>query len=495
MLARKSILIFITSLFSSAVYGFLFIFAVKTFSSTNFGNLAIANSLFAFFIFFTDFNFMIIHIKKMAEQEYDDNSYFSVYFILKMIFLPITSLIMWIIISFQINQGLLENNQELLDIIQITFVFSILSSINLVFSASFQAKMNFTKMQIGIFIGKLLRLILALIVIFTTKDFVQYVFTTVIEQGTILIIYLFFSRNLKLKRAPFKIFKSYIIFGSFLIINQLLNVFIRNYSPFVYLLFYNDLQLLGVYQVIMSFLSLLVLIQDAFRSILLPNISSLFKEKNFTKLKEDLYIYEKYMMLIWGIIAISSFTTSKILINFFLGSYYFENGAGLFYIAIYFSFSWAIWSPYSTMIVAIGKMKLFLKISSLSFGFIVISWFIFIPLFNIIGLDLGRYLSFIPNSIYLRSKLFKEFKVGKIDKKVFSNFAVISIFLFLIFSFQKIIMENLLFNIFALVMILSVYISILLIVKIIDLNDVRFILHVINPKMFIADIKKDLSKP
>ena len=121
MFARKSLLTLISSLIYYFLYGITLLLAVNKFSPENFGYSKVATSLMGFFLFFSDLNFSVLHSKLMAEQKESENDYFTAYFIIKIILSLTTSVIIFIVIIYQMNLKIISNNFIQIGILLISF--------------------------------------------------------------------------------------------------------------------------------------------------------------------------------------------------------------------------------------------------------------------------------------------------------------------------------------------------------------------------------------
>lgn len=494
MLAFKSLIIFITNLISSFLGIVVYFFAVKKYTPFNFGLLQVSTSLLAFFLFFSDLNFTTTHVKLMAEEKYTKNEYFTTYLALKVSFIVLMIFIFIIIILIQFDSGYLSNTSLQINIIIILFIDYIIKSLNLVYSSSFQAKLRIKQMQIPILISALVKNIFQLVLLFISKDFIFYVIGLLIGDALIFILYIFLGRDFKIIAANKLLFKEYFNFGWALMLSQTINVFIINIGPMIFKSYYGE-SILGVFQVLNSALLVFILLQSAFRALLIPNYSFLIAKKKFKQINQEIILYERYMVTIVGVLIISVFISGPMLILEIFGPFYLEHGLSYLYLSIIFSISWGLLGPYLSLVVASGNSFLLLLGSISSLIFSIFSWVFIIPLFGIIGIQMGIWMGAIFGIILYRTYLIKKYKFGKFNKTIIKLLLTICIFALISFVFQKFITRYAIFpSLMANLGFISVYIGILFLLKILTKEDFNTFKRIFKISNFIKRFdKKDIQ--
>ena len=144
MLGRKTLLSVISLIFIRLIQGLILVIAVNRFLPIEFGYVIVAQSLLAFFLFFSDLNLSTAHLKLMAEER-EKSVAFSTYFFLKIILIIISSITFIFIIFFSLNNDLIANNLNQTSIITVVFIDRLIFSMLMVYNYSFQATFKIAK--------------------------------------------------------------------------------------------------------------------------------------------------------------------------------------------------------------------------------------------------------------------------------------------------------------------------------------------------------------
>ncbi|UYP48061.1 hypothetical protein NEF87_004346 [Candidatus Lokiarchaeum ossiferum] len=483
MAAKDSILILISKYFSQIISVGIFFFAVKKFSPESFAFLSIAVSIFAFFNFFSDLSFQTAHLKKTSEQKLETNIYFSTYLILKLVLIIVTSIGIYFVLDYQIENEIISNNPIQIQILEIYFISSFLQSLNFVFSTTLQAQLKIVKMQIPTFINSLILGTFKAYAIFIAESFFLYCLSIIIANFISLLFYIYYLKDIKLTKPSKSLLKDYLKISIPLLIPSLISISIQNLGPFIFLQHYDE-SILGVYYVIQNILRILFLIQQSLSSLFLPSFSSLIAKNNHEQLKFKVQLFERYMMIFWGLMLIGAFILAPLFIKVFFGEFYYIHGTKFLLFSIFTLFSWGLWNPYGTILIASGRNKLVLVFGLVGLFFTIISWLFLIPTLGLIGLSIGPNLGYIVSIPVGRYYVNKDFNFGNISK-----ISTQLIFINLSFLAISIIINNLIGENIVLLIILTIftvigYFLVLIFMKLVNKNDYLFVMETINPKKF-----------
>lgn len=419
VVGRKS---YILSIISIIIFGFnaIFLFlSVKIYLSREFGFLLVVNSIFAFFLFFSDFEFVSTHAKKVAEKKYSIHIYFSTYMIIKIILLIIMSIIFYAIIKIQIDLRLISSDPLQIKILNILFISNVILSINHLYSGTFQGQMKIIKMELPNLIGTIARALFSFIVIILSLNFLYFIFAILLGQIITFIIYFFYGKDYYSFKFNFSCLKEYLSFGFITIIPKILFVFIMNLGPLIYLMYFEE-NTLGIYFILSQIFFFFALIKNSLLKVFLPSFSSDIQSNKIEHLKLSLKLYEKYMLIFSFCLIITIFLFGKYFIDFlnnFGNLNIGQNGLYFLYFSSLFSLSWALYSPYSTLLYVAKKYSMYILHTTIMLIFSLISWFFLIPKLGIIALDLGRWISFIFNLLIIRFYTIRKLNIGAIDKE------------------------------------------------------------------------------
>jgi len=490
MLGRKTFLSVISLLIIRLIQGIILIFAVNRFLPIEFGYVIVAQSLLAFFLFFSDLNLSTAHLKLMAEEK-EKNLAFSTYFFLKLILIVISSITFIFIIFFSLNANLITNNQSQISIISVVFIDRLIFSILMVYTFSFQATFKIAKKELAAIIGQIIGLIFALISILILNSFILYLVNTIISNIFSLALCIYFGREFKLTKIKKDLLVKYFKLDLVFVLPFFLNVVIVNLGPLVFLQYYNE-ELLGIYNIIASFFLLIKGIQQVLRSLLIPNFSLLYKNNQLDEIRKSIDLFEKYIAILNGIVIVIGIMFGDYLLKILFGQIYFENGLILYFGYLISLISFSILGPYTPLLIASEKFKIYTVTLLISFIFSLTSWFLLIPVLNILAINLGTWISGIVQTLYVRYKCNKLFKIGKMKLNSALNliFTISMIFISIYLFYLN--LSFILRTLFSLSL-LILYLGFLIYTKLLTKDDIKYIINVINPKKMVDYIKEETS--
>ncbi|MEX2681149.1 MAG: lipopolysaccharide biosynthesis protein [Candidatus Sigynarchaeota archaeon] len=488
MLARKSLILLVTTFFIKGVDALIFYFATNKYESTEFAYLGIVRSLFMFYLLFGDLNLNLAHVKKMAEEVHSKNTYFSTYFTFKLILLPIVSIFFILLIQVETGMGLLANNPLMNDIVVIIFISSIINSINLVYQGSFQAEMNISKMQAGNVVAITIKSVLTIVIVLFVEGFIYFVFLFILYELITLCINLILGRAYRFTRINRGLMSEYIKYSMFFLISTSIQIFYTNFGPLV-LANILGIEMMGVYYVVARLLNFFTIILNSFNALFLPQISSSFKSNNLDDIRMKIMLYQRYMLIIWGIIVITCFGIGTLILRY-LGGTYEDEGLVFFLFETVFFVQWA-WMPYYLLIM-LKRDPVLLFFLSISLILSFISW-IFLPSFlGIIAIEFGEQIATVLNAILITCYVQKKYGFGKPTKS-----SLITILLGAILIIIAILLDvhrlRGLYEILITLAMLGVFITLLFIFKVLKKEDITFIKKVINPKDVLSEVLSDLK--
>jgi len=491
MIGRKSFLVFISRTLNRFFEGIFYFIAVYFFLPDQFGYQRVVLSIMGIFSLFSILGLATPHLKIMAdEKNKNQNDAFATFFIIELILIFISTIIIFSMFYFQISSGLISDNIEQKSSFFILFAQYFILAINMIFELSYRANLNVAKTEIPIIAGNIGRVIYLLIIFLIFRNFLVYLFGNLLFELIKLIFYLSSKRTFRFGHFNYKIFKRYFLLNLYFLVPIILNGFSRNLGPFFFLIHFDE-ELLGIYSVISMFFAAISSIEDTFRSLLIPSFSNILSKRDSnTSISKFIVLFEKYMLCINGFLIIGGILFAEFFLKRFLGEIYYSEGIYFFYVYLISLISYPLYSPFSSLIVAAEKMKFYTVIVSIAFIFSFLSWLFLIPIFGIIGINLGLWISLIISLILTRIYCHKNFKVGKMNKKTIIHLIVLS--LFIIFSFFIASMHlTLILSIVTSIVTFIGYTAFLLISKTINKTDIEFIKNILNPKEMFKYLKQE----
>ncbi|MCF2141392.1 MAG: oligosaccharide flippase family protein [Candidatus Lokiarchaeota archaeon] len=489
MIGRKALLALGSQLLVNFLHGITYIIAISRFIPTDFGYYQVAISLMSIFTIITNLGFQMVHLKIMSEDK-NSNQVFSVFFFIKFILIIIASILLFIFVKIQMSRGLLIDSKIQIIIIMIVFCQNVLDSVSMIYFLSFQAKMQIARMQIPILIGIFIGTVFSLVSIFFFASFILYIVGNLFSSLIKLLLYIFLGGEFKLKKINIGILKRYFALNSIFAISIILNNLTLNLGPFFFLKYYDE-NLLGVYNVISSFFLMIGNFQNNFRLLIIPNYSKLFLSDKKKELQNLIDLYEKYLLIINGILIICGILFAKYVFKI-IGDIYYEKGLLLYYGYLLGLMVIPLQGSYSPLLFISEKLKFFTLLSIINFLFSIISWIIFIPSLDILGINLGSWIFFLPNIILIRIYCIKKLKLGYFQKEELSHLLIlvllfISCFIIVKYEIKFFFLVLLTFSIFIL------YAIFLFKKKILSKADISYIKDMINPKKMIEYIGSEIK--
>jgi len=490
MLGRKTFLSVISLLFIRLIQGIILIFAVNRFLPIEFGYVTVAQSLLAFFLFFSDLNLSTAHLKLMAEEK-EKSVAFSTYFFLKILLIIISSITFIFIIFFLLNNNLITNNPNQISIIIVVFIDRLIFSILMVYTFSFQATFKIAKKELATIFGQIFGLIFGLISILVLNSFILYLINTIISNLFSLSLCIYYGREFKLTKIKKDLLIKYLKLDLVFILPFFLNVVITNLGPLLFLQYYGE-ELLGVYYVITSFFLMIKGIEQVLRSLLIPNFSLLYKNNKLDEIRKSINLFEKYTAILNGIIIVIGIIFGDYILKILFGQIYLEKGLFLYIGYLISLLSFSILGPYTPLIIASEKFKIYTMTLFINFIFSLTSWIFLLPVLNILAINLGSWISVIVQTLYIRYKCYKYFKIGKMKLNTALNLIFIISMIFISIYFFYLNLSFILRTLFSLSL-LILYLGFLISTKLLTKDDFNYVINVINPKKMVDYIKEETS--
>jgi len=488
MIGRKSVLALISHLVVQICNGVVYFFAVTKFLPLQFGYYQIASSIIVIFSLLSTLGFEDAHVKIIAENK-NLNEAFTTYVIIKIVLIIFSALITLSLVFLQLQYGLISNNKEQLLVILIVGINNLFIAVSSIYQLSFRGTLKFAKLEFPIMVGTINGTIFSLISILIFENFLLYLIGNILSNSIILILYIKFGKSFHFTHINFSHIKRYLFLSmSFLIPIILLNLR-RALGPLLFLNYFDE-ELLGVYSVITSFFTMILFLEKSFTFVLVPKFTKLISTQSLKKLKSSIFLYSKYTAIINGITIIAGIIFAEVFLKYILGQFYFEKGLSFFYAYLLTLLAFPLMAPYSSLIIATEKMKIYLAMEILSFVFSMIFWIFFLPQLNIIGIMLGGWIALIPNIIIARLYCVKRFDVDKLKKHEFWNL----IFLFILILISFIVATKqipLYFTVLTFLIISGFYLVFLFSTKILTKKDIKYILESISLKKMVNYIQEE----
>lgn len=497
MLKQKFILDYSTQSFTllfSIVSG---VIIARFAGPTVLGTLVFGMSFVMMFNFLTDLGFHTAHMKLVSEGQ-DLGKCNATFTIIKIV---TTSLFLSVIIVYLIVQNIFfqyqfESNAHLIVII-IWIINSIINSINYIYRTTFIAKVERVKVDLPSTAQTILARTMK--IIFAALGFGA----VILSLGNLLALLIIFPVNLYFfRKYPFSKFdkilvKKYITYAVPLFFFTMASS-ISVYIDRVLLQYFCDAQQVGFYSVGFSFSQPIRLFGIAVSGLFFPSFSKLVSEKNFDRINDIIYKYERLLILFVFPCVLLGIIYAPTFVPLILGKKYLAS-IPVVMIVIFSMSIYILQLPYGNLLGGMGKFKEIAYIQFINLLVLITSIYIMSSgvLFNLgatgasTGLMLSNIFLLIIN-IYLG----KKFLCGLKYLRNIMPLVIEIVIAFALYCLYHQIMQNdlkILIYIYPFVF-LIVMISVLTIFKIIKVKDWKNLIGILNIRDTLLYVKKELNE-
>ncbi|MBD3215550.1 MAG: hypothetical protein GF311_23270 [Candidatus Lokiarchaeota archaeon] len=465
------------------------------------GTWVYLNSVINLGFMFVNIGFDKIHLQYSSKKNLSD--YFSTFFLIQVILILINVSISLLIIT---TLGLWGEYIVLL--LLILLISKSLFQFGNIFLLNFRAKIKVFKAEIPLFFSIISKSLLKIIIAINSDiitDILLYlcIFHLIIDIFTLYIIFKFSVNEFNLKKPKKKIAFSYIKDAKFLILISILTV-IASYIGNLLLDLSLGHETLSYFSLVNYYLiPVLLMVSGSLASVYLPLFSQHYKNNDYTSIRETIYIIEKYASILFLCLILIVDITGELIFTLFLPSY--TSSLPFLYIMLIIPYLGSISRPYGYFLISGKKQMKYAQIiiitQILTICLIFISIFSNFFLFGLLILDPLSYSisNTIPWLIWaLMSRYYvnKHFNI-KPQKKVLVHviLAVISYFIIRqIYNFiSQIIANSLIVLILSISITISVYLTFLFLFKELKMNDIKFLVNLINYKDYIKSMKEEFN--
>lgn len=292
LIRRNSVFIFISTILRVSTNFILFWLIAYYYSEEIFGRFAFAQTLSTIFLVFADFGFDILLTTEIAKDKNKSNTIFQKYYSLKIVFSVVALLFMWLVVLFdQVN----HQTRILIFIFSFFMIFSALTNFIFAYFKGLEKMEYETKVSTIINVGLLLAIIIS-VVIKVDIIIIGVIFLLSRIIGFILAVYYAISLkndlSFKLNLSDFESFKKVLVFGMFLLFN---NLFFQ-IDTLLLGLWKGEYEV-GVYQSVFKLILFPLIIPDILSNAIMPTLSR-FYMNNFKQWEKTGYIMNKLLSAI-----------------------------------------------------------------------------------------------------------------------------------------------------------------------------------------------------
>lgn len=491
MFGRKSLLALISFAIIKLINGLVFLYAVNVFLPIQFGFFQVATSIMVIFSLVATFGTSEAHLLIMADTN-QQNDAFSIFFIIKIVLIVLSSIVTLLIVFFQIQLSAILHSNEQLWILFLVFLNTLLLTIGNIYMLSFKGRLEIARSEFPLLIGAFMGAIFSFISILVFNNFLLYLVGTTVSYMINLILYFWLGRNYSIKSIDKKLLRRYISLGLIFLAPVIFYRLRMSLGPIIFLNYFDE-NLLGIYSVLSFFFLMIVAAEMSFSKLLLPNFRKQLSENKHTEIKMSIEVFSRYVTILNGVLIIVGIIFGEYILKYVFGLIYHQQGLYFYYGFLLYLLPFSLYVPYSNFIISANKMKAYYLIEGILLLFSLVSWFVFIPLFDIIGIEVGGWIAILLNLLILRIYCTKKFEIGKLRLKESIHYIVL-LLLFVLSFFLAFKQLQLWVLIVVFISIISGYVLYLFLAKILTKKDMKYILDVVNPKKMADYIKTEIKE-
>jgi hypothetical protein len=174
----------------------------------------------------------------------------------------------------------------------------------------------------------------------------------------------------------------------------------------------------------------------------------------------------------------------------YLGGVYEEEGLNLFLFQVGVSFYWA-WSPFF-LIVMLKEDPKYLLTVVFTLMLSILSWWLLPAIMGIVAIDFGKYISTIPNLVYLTYYVQKRYGFGKPNKSSLVTLLLVATFLAIILIIglhRRRFVDVILWT----SVMVCTFLLLLFAFRVLKKEDITYIKNVIHPGKMLSEIRSDFE--
>ncbi|MGD0424220.1 MAG: oligosaccharide flippase family protein [Candidatus Bathyarchaeia archaeon] len=331
--------------------------------------------------------------------------------------------------------------------------------------------------------GAVLRQCLIILLILLLKDFIGLVYAMVLSDFTMLTVYgLYVVRVLGLPKTPFPLRK---------LLNFSWPLSIGNVITFAYswfdraiLIAFVPLASLGVYNAALTAFTALNNISNSVNNALLPAYSDLSGRKGLEGCRRATWLASRYASLVMVPLALGLLATAKPALTLFVGQAYVNGTEPLMILSGVLGLT-VFGIALGPMLVALSRTRSALLITASSVLLALISAYVFLPIFGIIGAAIARGVAMVV-SLGLTIVILRRNKAILLDIETIWKTVVAGAVMAAVLVFAQMVVYNRILLPIYMVLGALVYLILLRMLKAVRRHDVELIERYLGPRLGFA---------
>lgn len=356
MTARKSLLLFVVSMFGS-VLGFLSTVVIARWMGAEaLGTIGYLLGLLGLLGIVLDLGFAQAHLKRVSESDADPAPLVGTFLLIKaslcFLFLLLVVILPWL--KPDLGQALLASRQ-VRRAYYVLAVFYVVHSLASVFLFTFEARLETAKETIPDIGGSLLSFLAKAAVAILGLGTVALSGAYLVEPVVKLLLGGILFRGYRIGRATRQHLVNYTRYAAPLMLNSVINMIVSNLNPVVIGAFWSAADV-GYYTAVLGFSLVVDRVASAVAVPFLPRVSGDVAKGNWAEMRNRTNVAERYLLLVLVPVAVLLLFFSKDIVDLTLGAGFGPSGP-IMMVLILSSVTAAVFIPYRMVLYAVERQR------------------------------------------------------------------------------------------------------------------------------------------
>lgn len=319
MIARKSVLIFYVASFGYLLGFIALILVARYLGPIPLGIIGFGSGFVGLFSFLTYLGYDIAHLKRVSEGKNLDKC-IGTYLIVKVILAGVTIVVVIsaIFIWKLIFHGEFESSTHEI-VIYILLISTVITNLANIMLSTFAARKETAKQQIPLFFGHVVQALSIIFVAVMSLSVFMFAGAYVLGAITTFILALLLFRGYPIGKPNRKYLKSYNTFAIPILFGVMGGIILTNFDKVMIQLFLGT-QEVGYYFTVVNLIIFMMFMGGGLSTILIPTISTHSTNGNFKKIREIVFLAERYVSIIITPVLALTFLFSETIIFILLGN-------------------------------------------------------------------------------------------------------------------------------------------------------------------------------
>ena len=356
MTARKSLLLFVVSMFGSLL-GFLSTIVIaRLMGAEALGTIGYLLGLLGLMGIVLDLGFAQAHLKRVSESDQDPASLVGTFLLIKwllaVVFLALVVVLPWA--WAQLGQVLLASPQER-QAYYILAVFYVVHSLATVLLYTFEGRLETARETVPDVGGSLLSFLAKAVVAFMRLGTVALSGAYLVEPVVRMFLAGLLFRGYRIGLPTRQHLVSYARYAAPLTLNSIISMVVTNLNPVAVGVFWNAAEV-GYYTAVLGFGLVIDRVASAVAVPFLPRVSGDVARGNWEEMRERTSVAERYLLLVLAPVATLLLFFSREIVDLTLGPG-FESSVPIMMVLLLSSVIAAAFIPYRTVLYAIERQR------------------------------------------------------------------------------------------------------------------------------------------